>query len=178
MRIAVYCGSINGKDPTYREGAIALGTWIAEQGHELVFGGSDAGLMSAVCNAALDHGGKVYGVSPDIPFIRKQLHPGLTEVYLTSTMAERKSKMMELSDAYVALPGGIGTLDEITEVICLGRIGVEKKPCVMLNINGYYEPYRAVVEKMIEEEFVKREEMKHLLISDDMAEIGRFLESR
>lgn len=176
MRIAVYCGSINGKDPAYKEGAETLGKWIAENGHTLVFGGSDAGLMSAVCNAALNAGGKVIGVSPDIPFIRKQLHPGLTEVYLTGTMAERKSKMMELADAYVALPGGIGTLDEITEVICLGRIGVEKKPCVMLNIHGYYESYRAVISKMVEEEFVKKEELQHLLISEDMEEIGKFLE--
>ena len=130
MNIAVYCGSASGNRPSFTEGAKALGSWIAQNGHTLVYGGSRTGLMGATADAVLAGGGKVIGVIPDVKLIQERRHPGLTECIETKDMAERKQKMIELADAYVALPGGPGTLDEISEVICLARLGIENKACI------------------------------------------------
>lgn len=133
MNIAVYCGSASGNRPSFTEGAKALGSWIAQNGHTLVYGGSRTGLMGATADAVLAGGGKVIGVIPDVKLIQERRHPGLTECIETKDMAERKQKMIELADAYVALPGGPGTLDEISEVICLARLGIENKACVLFD---------------------------------------------
>ena len=155
MNIAVYCGSASGNRPSFTEGAKALGSWIAQNGHTLVYGGSRTGLMGATADAVLAGGGKVIGVIPDVKLIQERRHPGLTECIETKDMAERKQKMIELADAYVALPGGPGTLDEISEVICLARLGIENKACVLFDTDGYYKDLKKIFEENPEYKIVE-----------------------
>ena len=116
------------------------------------------------------------GVLPAVESIQKRRHPGLTAYIETKDMAERKAKMIELSDAYVALPGGPGTLDEITDVISLARLGIEDKPCVLLDIDGFYQPLKTVFDQMLEVGFAEKEDFRKVLISEDLGKIGVFLE--
>lgn len=175
MKITVYCGSSSGNDKIYTEKAYELGEWIARNGYELVFGASDGGLMGAVANGVLENGGRVTGVVPDVPQIKARMHKKLTEVIYTKDMAERKTKMIEIGDAFIALPGGIGTLDEITEVICLAQLRIHKKPSVFYNIDGYYEPLKEVFRMMEKTEFAHKEGNGRLLFTDSLEELGRFL---
>jgi uncharacterized protein (TIGR00730 family) len=176
MNIAVYCGSTSGNREAYTIKAAQLGLWMAEQGHTLVYGGAQGGLMGTVANAVLSNDGKAIGVIPDIDSIQKRKHPGLTEYISTKDMADRKAKMIELADAYVALPGGPGTLDELSDILSLSRLGIDNKPCVLFDIEGYYQPLKKVFEGMIEAGFSGREDFRNVLISEDMAEITAFLE--
>ena len=176
MRIAVYCGSVSGNEPEYMAVARKLGDWIGRNGHALVYGGSNTGLMGAGADAVLQHGGKVIGVLPDVPLIHERRHPGISEYYLTDTMSERKDKMIALSDAYIALPGGFGTLDEISDVLCLNRLQLIRKPCVLVNTRGFYEPVRNLILNMIDSGFVGGEEMDMLRITGDVEEIAEFVE--
>lgn len=177
MNIAVYCGSTSGKKESYTIGAMALGVWIAEHGHTLVYGGANSGLMGTVANAVLANGGKAIGVLPDVPLIQSKRHPGLTEYINTADMAERKNKMIQLSDAYVALPGGVGTLDEISDILALSKLGIDEKPCVLFDIDGFYQPFRKVLDTIIEAEFMLKSELSHVLISESLEEIGTFIEA-
>ena len=130
----------------------------------------------ATADAVLAGGGKVIGVIPDVKLIQERRHPGLTECIETKDMAERKQKMIELADAYVALPGGPGTLDEISEVICLARLGIENKACVLFDTDGYYQALKKIFEEMVEVGFTEKEDFKRVLVSADLDEIGRFIE--
>jgi uncharacterized protein (TIGR00730 family) len=175
MKIAVYCGSSSGNDPGFIESARALGKWIGENGHTLVYGGASKGLMGAVSNAVIEAGGKVIGVIPDVAIIQARKHTGLTELIETKSMAERKSKMIELADAFVALPGGIGTLDEVTEVMSLSSLGIISGPIVLFDTNGYYRPLKAVLDNILSAEFGRREYFENVLLSEDTQEIAGFL---
>ena len=175
MNIAVYCGSSCGNDPKFVESARALGHWIGENGHTLVYGGACKGIMGAVADAVLEAGGRVTGVLPKVILIQERRHTGLTECIETETMAERKSKMIELADAFVALPGGIGTLDEITEVMSLASLGITRNPIVLVDTDGYYRPFKAVMDNIVAKEFGRREYFSDILISEDMKEIADFL---
>ena len=177
MKIAVYCGSACGTEPEYMAVARELGDWIGRNGHALVYGGSNTGLMGAVADAVLAHNGKVIGVLPDVPLIHERRHPGLSEYYLMDTMSTRKDRMIELSDAYIALPGGFGTLDEISDVLCLNRLQLIRRPCVLVNTRGFYEPVRQLILNMIDAGFVGGEEMDMLRITDDVEEIAEFIET-
>jgi uncharacterized protein (TIGR00730 family) len=178
MNIAVYCGSSSGNDERYIESAKNLGSWIGKSGHTLVYGGANKGLMGAIADSVLENGGKVIGVLPDVPMILARKHTGLTECINTSSMAERKAKMIELSDAFVALPGGIGTLDEITDVLSLSSLDVIKGPMVLFNTEGYYEPLRQVIRNIIDNGFGRREYFERVLFSDDIKEIAEFIEKK
>lgn len=175
MNIAVYCGSSSGNDEKYVDSAKELGRWIAQSGNTLVYGGANKGLMGAVADSVLEYGGKVIGVLPAVPQIQARKHTGLTECINTSSMAERKAKMIELADAFVALPGGIGTLDEITDVLSLSSLDVVMGPIVLFNTDGYYEPFRAVIRNIIESGFGRREYFERVLFSCDIDEIAGFL---
>jgi uncharacterized protein (TIGR00730 family) len=175
MNIAVYCGSSSGNNPKFIESAKILGRWIGENGHTLVYGGASKGLMGAVAGAVIEAGGKVIGVIPDVAIIQARKHTGLTELIETKSMAERKSKMVELADAFVALPGGIGTLDEITEVMSLSSLEIIKGPVVLYDTDGYYRPLKAVLDSILNAEFGKREYFENVLLSEDIQEVGRFL---
>jgi uncharacterized protein (TIGR00730 family) len=175
MNIAVYCGSSSGNDVNFTEAAKQLGSWIGKSGNTLIYGGANKGLMGVVADSVLENGGKAIGVLPDVPLILARRHTGLTECIQTSSMAERKSTMIELADAFVALPGGIGTLDEISEVLSLSSLDVIRGPIVLFNVDGYYEPFRMVIRNIIENGFGRKEYFENILISDDINEIGRFL---
>lgn len=176
MKIAVYCGSACGTEPEYMTVARELGDWIGRNGHALVYGGSNTGLMGAVADAVLAHKGQVIGVLPNVPLIHERRHPGLSEYHLMDTMSARKDKMIELSDAYIALPGGFGTLDEISDVLCLNRLQLIRRPCVLVNTRGFYEPVRNLILNMIDAGFVGGEEMDMLRITGDVEEIAEFVE--
>jgi hypothetical protein len=177
MNIAVYCGSTSGNREAYTIKAAQLGLWMAECGHTLVYGGAQGGLMGTVANAVLSNDGKAIGVIPDIDSIQKRKHPGLTEYIGTKDMAERKAKMIELADAYVALPGGPGTLDELSDILSLSRLGIDNKPCVLFDIEGYYQPLKKVFEGMIEAGFSGKEDFRNVLISENMAEITAWMKN-
>ena len=175
MKIAVYCASGEGKKETYRDAAAELGKWIGENGHTLVFGGGNIGLMGIVASEAFQHGANVIGVLPaDVDFINNRPQPYCTEVIREKNMAARKDRMLHLADAFIALPGGIGTLDEVTEAIVLTRIHVFDKPVVLFNTEGFYEPFRQMLDTMIEAGFLTKDEKT--LFSDDLNEISAFIQ--
>ncbi len=157
MRIAVYCGSTPGNRESYLRDARRLGNWIGNNGHSLIYGGSKTGLMGAVADGVLESGGSVTGVLPDVPEILARKHPALTEVIQTDSMASRKREMILRADAYIALPGGIGTLDEVTEVLSLSSLNIISGDIVFFNTDGYYEPIRAVLNNIIENGFGRPE---------------------
>lgn len=175
MNIVVYCGSSNGTGDKYLESARILGKWIGESGNTLVYGGASKGLMGAVADATLEAGGKVIGVLPDVPQIQERRHQGLTEYIDTASMAERKAKMIELSDAFVALPGGIGTLDELTDVMSLSSLDITTCPIVLFDTDGYYKPFKAVIRNIVESGFGHDEYFSRMLFSEDIKEIAKFI---
>lgn len=142
--VCVFCGSRPGNDPRYLEIAVATGIAIAKRGLTLVYGGAQAGLMGALANAALGAGGRVVGVMPKAMTDREIAHRGLAELHITSSMHERKEKMIALSDAFLALPGGFGTYDELFETLTLGQIGQHEKPNALLNALGFFDPLLAL----------------------------------
>ena len=147
-RICVFCGSRNGHAPGYRDAARALGTAVADSGIELVYGGGGRGMMGAVADAALAAGGRVIGVIPRDLFQREFLHEGITELRAVDGMLERKSLMAELSDGFISLPGGIGTMDELFEMWTWTQLGIHAKPSVLLNVDGYYDTLIAFLDEM------------------------------
>lgn len=175
MNIVVYCGSSSGNNSAFLESAKTLGKWIGESGNTLVYGGASKGLMGAVSDATLEAGGKVIGVLPDVPQIQERRHQGLTQYIDTSSMAERKAKMIELADAFVALPGGIGTLDELTDVLSLSSLDITTCPIVLYDTDGYYQPFREIIRNIIENGFGRSEYFSRMLFSQDINEIAAFI---
>ena len=153
--ICVFCGSSYGTRETYADAARATGRVIADQGYTLVYGGARVGLMGTVADAALEAGGKVIGVLPKALEDKEIGHEGLTELHLVGSMHERKAKMADLSDAFIALPGGVGTLEEIFEVWTWGQLGYHKKPCGFLNIDGYYDHLIRFLDHQTDQGFTK-----------------------
>jgi uncharacterized protein (TIGR00730 family) len=166
--ICVYSGSSPGARAEYAESARALGRAIAERGLGLVYGGARVGLMGELADAALDAGGDVTGVIP-VRLEGKVAHTGLTELVRTETMHERKARMAELADAFIALPGGIGTLEEIVEVLTWAQLGLHVKPCGLLNVCGYFDPLLAFISQAVDERFVKPVHRDMLLVDDTPA---------
>lgn len=176
MKIAVYCGSEFGVNPEYKAAAMELGHWIGKNGHTLVYGGGEAGLMGIVAKEVYDAGCKVIGVLPgDIEFIMSRPQSYETETVIASNMSERKQRMLELADVFVALPGGIGTLDEISETITLTKIGVFDKKSILLNRNGFYEPLKKMFAEMERAGFIQKDSMQHVLFLDNVEEIERWV---
>ncbi|MEM7481394.1 MAG: TIGR00730 family Rossman fold protein [Acidobacteriota bacterium] len=155
-RICVFCGSNSGSRPAYREAARQLGTTLAERGVGVVYGGGRVGLMGELADAALARGGEVIGVIPEALFEKEVGHPGLTELHRTRTMHERKALMAELSDAFVALPGGIGTLEELFEVWTWAQLGFHGKAVALYDVEGYFGPLLAYVDRMVEQGFLRQ----------------------
>ena len=156
MNITVYCGAHSGSNTAYADCARALGAWIAASGYSLVYGGGRVGLMGIVADAALAGGAKAFGVIPRFLVERETQHCGLTRLTVVETRAERKRIMMEQGDVYVALPGGSGTLEEISEVISLIRLSRLQKPCILFNTCGFYDPLKMQLERMERDGFYKR----------------------
>ena len=167
--IAVYCGSSEGASPVYREAAVRLGHALAEREMTLVYGGADVGLMGAVADAVLERDGKVIGVLPHFLRQREIAHNGLTELIVVDSMHERKAKMAELADGFIALPGGPGTMEEYFEVFTWGQLGLHRKPCGLLNVRGYYDPLLALFDKMEREGFM-RPQYRQMILADETPE--------
>ena len=168
MKIAVWCASELGADPAFAEAARELGEAIAARGHELVYGGSCGGLMGTVADACLAAGGPVTGVTVNVPRIIARSHPGLTRRELTPDLLTRKARMIELADAFVALPGGPGTLDEITDVITLLRARVSTKPIALLNVHGFYDPLRTFFDNMVRLGVADSVDFEKVLVSAEL----------
>jgi uncharacterized protein (TIGR00730 family) len=167
--VAVFCGSNFGVSPAYAEAAAALGRTLAERGIGLVYGGTHKGLMGVVADAVLDAGGRVTGVINQRLFDRGHLHPRLTAHEVAATMRERKARMADLADAFIALPGGLGTLEELLEAATLTQLGDHTKACGVLNVRGFYEPLRALLATATDEGFMKPEHRDMMVIEPDPA---------
>jgi hypothetical protein len=165
-RICVYCGSSPGRSPNYREVARALGHELAGRGLGLVYGGAGIGVMGAVADAALARGGEVVGVIPRSMALKEVAHGGLTELIVVDSMHERKAQMADLSDGFVALPGGWGTLEEIFEMLTWAQLGIHRKPCGLLNVGGYFDHLFAFLETAFSERFV-RDQFRPMLIMEE-----------
>lgn len=153
-RIVVYCGSRQGADPAYREAAGALGRALARREIGLVYGGGAAGLMGAVADAALEAGGEATGVIPAFMHGREFIHQGLTHLRVSRSMHDRKATMLDLADGVIALPGGIGTLDELIEAMTWTQLGLHQIPCGLLDVNGFWQPFVDLLEHCIAEGFL------------------------
>jgi uncharacterized protein (TIGR00730 family) len=167
LSLCVYCGSRTGSEPAYREAAVAVGTAIGRQGWQLVYGGGRAGLMGLVADAALAVGARVVGVIPATLMERELGHRGLHELHVVHTMHERKHMMAERSDAFVALPGGIGTFEELFEVWTWRQLGYHDKPVGLLNVDGYYDALIAFLRQTEERGFVSQVQRELLTVDDD-----------
>jgi len=170
-RITVFCGSSFGNDNDFELQAEKLGEKLAVEHIELVYGGANVGLMGAVANGALKHSGKVIGVLPNFLKSKEIAHNGLTELILVDSMHERKTKMNDLCDAVIALPGGFGTLEELFEMLTWGQLGLHKKPIGILNINGYYNNLIAFLDEMVKKGLLKAVNRKMVLISENIDEL-------
>jgi len=164
--ICVNCGSNTGTRPEYLDAAYALGKYLAEMDIGLVYGGARVGLMGAVAEATIENGGKVTGVIPE-SFADRVASNNLTELHVVSTMHERKTLMFDLSDGFIALPGGMGTVEELFEVLTWAQLGFHTKPCGILNICGYYDSMLAFLENATKEQFVRPEHKDMLLVDID-----------
>lgn len=173
--MAVYCGANVGNSPVYQEAAEKLALWMKENQYDLVYGGGNVGLMGTVADTLLAAGGEAIGVMPTFLMERELAHTGLTKMYVVQDMHERKKKMIQLADVYLALPGGPGTLEEITEVISWGRVGEHRNPCILYNVNGYYDLLAAFFDQMVETGFLTDTDREKILISDSLEVIQAFI---
>ena len=169
--VCIYCGSSPGDRPGYMESARAMGKLVAARGHRLVYGGGQVGLMGAAADAALEAGGEVIGVIPQDILDKEVGHGGVTELFTVNSMHERKMKMASLSDCFIALPGGIGTLEEIIEVLTWSQLGFHSKACGLLNVEGYFDPLLALLDHMQESRFLRPEHRAHLLCGNTPEDI-------
>ena len=165
--VCVYMGSSSGRRPAYQHAAAALGAEIAQRGAELVYGGGCVGLMGVTADAALAAGGAVHGVITRSLQRREVGHDGLTELHVVETMHERKAAMARRADAFVALPGGLGTLDEFFEIITWLQLGLHAKPCALLNVDGYFDGLITFLRHSVAERFVHEDHVARLIIEHD-----------
>jgi len=175
--IAVFCASASGRKPDYLEAARELGRRIAERNYGLVYGGATVGLMGALADAALAAGGKVVGVIPDVIMDLEIGHQGLTELHVVRTMHERKALMASRADAFVALPGGYGTLDEFIEIVTWAQLRIHTKPCVMVNVGGYYDPLLAFFDRAVEDGLIKPVNRGLVQVTGNVSEALEIIES-
>jgi uncharacterized protein (TIGR00730 family) len=169
-RVAVYCGSANGSDPLFLAEAKRLGVAIAEAGLGLVYGGASVGLMGAVADAALGGGAEVIGVLPEILSGSEIAHRGLTRLEMVPTMHERKARMVKLADAFLMLPGGYGTLDEIMEIVTWKQLRLHAKPCILINTSGYWDGLLAFLDRAVDAGFLKAENRRLLEVVETAGE--------
>lgn len=170
-KICVYCGSGPGTDPAFIESARAFGAILAKNGVGLVFGGGSVGMMGAIAKSVLDHGGTVTGVIPEFLVAREHAMRGADNLIVTRDMHERKRKMFEMADAFVAMPGGIGTLEEIVEQITWVQLGRHRKPILLANIKRFWEPLCALIDHMKSLEFIRGDLHFDLLVADTVESI-------
>ena len=175
MNITVYLGANAGNDPALRDAVRALGRWIGESGNALVYGGSKNGLMGALAESVLAAGGRATGVEPQVFVDQGFLYDELTELIVTRDFPERKAKMLELGDAFIAFPGGTGTLEEIAEVMSAVSLGHLSAPCILCNLGGYYNDLKALLEHMIDKGLSSPQRQHGIYFADDLREIASII---
>jgi uncharacterized protein (TIGR00730 family) len=170
-RITVFCGSSLGTETEYQSQATLLGQTLAKNNIGLVYGGAKIGLMGAVADGALSEGGEVIGVIPEFLQTKEVGHDRLTELIVVDNMHERKTKMHELCDGFIALPGGFGTMEELFEILTWAQLGLHKKPIALLNTNGFYDPLIAMIQTMVDNDFLKELNQEMLLVNDSIDQL-------
>ena len=165
--IGIFCGSSSGLNPAYIQAAKAIGAYFALNDLKIVYGGGKVGLMGAVADAAINNGGEVIGVMPQSLVDKEIAHAGLTKLYVVKDMHERKNMMSSLSDAFLTLPGGAGTLEEIFEQWTWAQLGLHEKPCAFLNVNNYFSPLLTMINRMVEEGFLKSQYQRMLIVEHE-----------
>ncbi|MGB9204943.1 MAG: TIGR00730 family Rossman fold protein [Terriglobales bacterium] len=175
-RICVFCGSSSGNRPEYRAAAEGLGAELVRRNIGLVYGGTSVGLMGVLADAVLKAGGEAVGVIPERLMKREVGHKGLTKLHVVHSMHERKALMADLSDAFVAMPGGYGTLEEFCEIVTWAQLGLHAKPCGILNVLGYYSPLLAMFDHAVQERFLKPENRGRVLARDSVTGLLQALE--
>ncbi|GBG95724.1 lysine decarboxylase [Ligilactobacillus salitolerans] len=176
-KIAVYCGASSGNSPLFKQAAIDLGNWIVANNFELVYGGGRYGLMGILAETVSSQNGKIYGIIPDVLYRKNIAFNGLTDLKVVPNMSARKETMLQLSDASLALPGGPGTLEEIAQAYSWARIGENSNPCVLYNVNHFFEPLEKMFDSMVDNGFLGAAERKKLLFSDSLPEIREFIQT-
>jgi len=171
MRFCVFCGSSVGARPAYAAAAKKLGELMAKRGIGLVFGGGCIGLMGTIADAVLNNGGEAIGVIPDGLMQREIGHRGVTRLHVVETMHQRKALMADLSDAFIAMPGGYGTLEEFAEIVTWSQLGIQIKPCALLNIEGYWDGLLNFVDHAVNEDFVRRENRDLIVVGATPEEV-------
>lgn len=171
MNITVYLGALDGSDPSLKEAVRELGKWIGKSGNALIYGGSKSGLMGEIADSALAFGGNVIGVEPQFFIDRCAQHEGLTKLIVTKDMAERKTKMIELGEAFIAFPGGTGTLEEISEVMSKVSLKQLDAPCILYNLNGYYNSLKELLEHMTEMGLSSKERQSGIYFAENLSQI-------
>ncbi len=174
-KIAVYCGASSGNNKIYQAAARKLGRWLVRENLELVYGGGGVGLMGILASEVLHNGGKVHGVMPQELVDHGAAFSELSDLEVVANMSIRKQEMLTIADGCIALPGGPGTLEEIVEAFSWARIGDNDNPCVFYNINGYYNPLKAMFDEMVQDDFLTQIDREKLLFSDSLTEILAFM---
>ena len=169
MRLCVFCGSNPGQNPRYREAAEALAAELAARGWGMVYGGGKVGMMGTVADAAIAGGCEVLGVIPKALEQKELGHTGITRLEIVASMHERKQRMAELADAFVALPGGLGTLEEIFETLTWAQLGIHAKPCAFLNVEGYYDPLLEFIDRAVSQRYVRPEHRRMIVVESSPA---------
>lgn len=175
-RLCVYCGSNPGRSPVYVAAAKSMGETLVENGIGLVYGGASLGIMGAVADAVAGGGGEVTGIIPEDLLKKETPHPGLAELKVVGSMHERKALMAKLSDGFIALPGGLGTLEELLEVWTWAQLGFHQKPCALLNVHSYYDSLIRFVDEAVEAGFIKDKHRSMLIVEEHPAELIAKLE--
>jgi uncharacterized protein (TIGR00730 family) len=173
QRICVFCGSNLGTNLAYRHAAMEVGRLLAEHAIELVYGGGNIGLMGGLADTVLAAGGRVIGVIPEALMAKEVGHQGLTELRIVGSMHERKALMADLSDGFIALPGGYGTFEEFCEVVTWSQLGLHAKPCAVLNVEGYYDPLLELFDRAVRQGFLRHENRKLVLEDSNPTELLR-----
>lgn len=165
-RICVFCGSQVGANPRYRQAAQDLGHLLVQRGYGLVYGGGHIGLMGVIADTVLQDGGEVIGVIPEAMVARELAHRGVTQLHVVASMHERKARMAELAEAFIALPGGYGTLEEFFEVVTWAQLGIHRKPIGLLNVAGYFDALATFIEHTITEGFIRPEHRQLIVLAE------------
>ena len=171
MKICVFCGSSMGKSSVYREAAEKVANYFADNDISLVYGGANVGIMKVLADIMLENKKEVIGVMPKTLVEKEVAYFGITEMIVVDTMAERKEKMLELSDGFIALPGGLGTLDELAEILIFNQLRISDKPMGILNINGYFDHLLKFMDHAVEEGYVRQEHRNNLIVADDIEDL-------
>ena len=175
MNVTVYLGAHEGSNPVYKQAVAELAIWIAENGHRLVYGGSNEGLMAVIADTVLEHGGEVTGIEAQMFVDKGVAHKNLTQLTIVPNITERRTRMIELGDVFIAFPGGTGTLEEISEVVskvCLDQLA---QPCIFYNLNGFYDDMKALLHRMIDDGFSTGERQHGSSFASDLAQIEHII---